>query len=249
MVPTLQTSPNNYGVSAFIGKSAATGQCASLTFGYNYTGSGTGTASSTNSLAIGIYGGKTLNIAGTGKVYTTGGNVLDDGAGNATVATALTITGNTLVNGSGNSITLPSSAGTLALTSQIPTVPTQYQAWGYISGTGSSCTIGLVGSTGGFTATSTALSFPAGPAQWLIHWSYTAGVPASTVVSCSLVLGSQTPNNTAITANGSNVSGSVSNITVSGQAILTNPLTMGFTTGGFNSSHLGASFYVKGLPN
>ena len=391
MVPTLQTSPTNYGVSAFVGKSATVGQCANLTFGYNYTGSGTGTASSTNSLSLGIYGGKALNINGVGKVYTTGGNILDDGAGNATVATALTITGNTLVNSSGNSITLPSTAGTLVVNGQsslsvgsfsatsvssssistsgqltaggglycantsLPTnstqtvltmgyggagnynygqmlfnynyqsagnsiqftvpsngassvgsvltlngygnavvwnnltansltaqsnltvnsttlsgsgntlnvnlpstsgtlaltsqIPTQYQAWGSISGTGSGCTISLVGSQGGFTASTTALSFPAGPAQWLIHWSYTAAVPASSVATCSLVLGSQTANNSSITANGSNVSTSAANITVTGQAILTSPSTMGFSTSGFTSSTVGASFWVKGLPN
>jgi len=83
----------------------------------------TGASTSNAWIIFSPTGGQLFNISGGGAVRTEK-NILDDGAGNATVLGHLAITGNILENSSLDQISLPSSGGTLALTSQIPTVPT-----------------------------------------------------------------------------------------------------------------------------
>lgn len=67
-----------------------------------------------------------LTWNGTGVLTTTTGGLLDNGNGNASFKGAVTLGQNKLISSNGNAIALPSSAGTLALTSQLPSI---YSCW------------------------------------------------------------------------------------------------------------------------
>lgn len=70
-----------------------------------------------------------LGQVGGGYAVKTGLSTLDDSQGNATLAGHLQLNNNTLLNSAGNAISLPSSAGTLALTSQVGINAFWYQAY------------------------------------------------------------------------------------------------------------------------
>ena len=88
------------------------------------------TTTNTNSWHVTGQNGSSLlsfnnqTTASTGGAVSTFNNTLDSGTtvGNASIKGSLTVTSNTLVNSSGNSITLPTSAGTLALSSAVPSL-------------------------------------------------------------------------------------------------------------------------------
>ena len=88
------------------------------------------TTTTTNSWHVtGQNGASLLSVnnqtaASSGGAVSTFNNTLDSGTtvGNASIKGTLSLTSNTLVNSSGNSVTLPSTAGTLALSSSVPSL-------------------------------------------------------------------------------------------------------------------------------
>ena len=241
MNPTLQVAPTNYGLSVNVGRSAAVGQCGTITYTYNYTGSGTGTTGSyqnSNQLSVGIYGARGITLSGAGKV-SAGYNVLDDGLGNMAVNTALTVGSGSgapaiLQSNSSNTsgtplLTLPSATGTLALT------PTQ--AAFYVSSTNSTG-IGLSGgmltfnSSGNastyntsFTSGGTSITLPNAGAAYLVHVSLYGAVSASSIATLTM---NSSGSNVFVGGNIAtvqNTTGSATNLTVSMAAIMSVPPT------------------------
>jgi collagen type VII alpha len=203
-----------------------------------------GAPSATNYVSLGLQNSsKFLFVNGNGKIYSNN-SVFDDGTGAPIFLGPVTVTSNTLVNSSGNNIMLPTGPGTVALTSQLPT---SYLAYGSINGVGSSPSITLINSSGGFTASSTTLTFPSGgPTNWEIKWNMTGALGANSIGSVQLTLGTTNSNNTSIVAS-SATSTSGTDMSCNGLAIINNPGTMSFVTSGYASVGYGASFVVRGL--
>ena len=113
------------GQTVFVGQSQSASPNNASAFGLNYSGSG-----SSSNYGSCRCGASRLLIAltwnGTGVLTTTTGGLLDDGNGNASFKGAVTLGQNKLISNNGNAIALPSSAGTLALTSQLPSI---YSCW------------------------------------------------------------------------------------------------------------------------
>jgi hypothetical protein len=148
-----------------------------------------------------------FEIAGTGAV-TTGNNTLDNGSnGAASFANTLRIggaTGSTVTgSGSATNISMPSSSGTLALTSQVPSTA---GGIGYYTGTSAAA-----GTNATLTATgvSTLLNPPSGSGtitltfgtagQYLFHWMCNATAVSTPAFTITATSGSVTTQQTAPT--------------------------------------------------
>ena len=126
-------------------------------------------------------------------LVSTANNILDDSTGNMTCFNKLTISGNQIINSAGTGYTLPTAAAsTIALTSQIPTLP--ISAALSMSGTSSPVLSIVSQSSGaGFAVNGAgALTFPSVSGRsYTVNVCYTGSVPANTTAQ---VTGSLTNN-------------------------------------------------------
>jgi filamentous hemagglutinin len=189
-----------------------------------------------------------FTITQTNKVSTLN-STLDNGSGDMTVAGTLTVTGNTLKNSSANSISLPSSAGTLALTSQLPSA--LFQAVGYITGT-SSLTCTFIRNVGVFTTSGAVITFPVlNGASYRVSHAVQGSVPAASqcFVACTLTNATTSGGSTSDSVCGimRNNFGSADSMSTYGEFLFSSSnssaITMTMVLGGFTTNN-GWSFVI-----
>ncbi len=162
----------NVGVNASVANSAGQLQ-------YMYTSSG----STSNAIRLKLVSGtNNLTIAGTG-VVSTANVTIDDGSGNGSVNGTFKINGSTLTGGNTVALQLPSSAGVIALTSQLPptNLGTAYFSFSVGSG-GGNVTFVAQNSFGTSVITgtgTTTLNFPATTATTFYYVSYVSNATVS----------------------------------------------------------------------
>jgi hypothetical protein len=156
-----------------------------------------------------------LQVAGNGRIFTAN-STLDNGSGAATFAGSVTLSNNQLVNSSGNAITLPSSAGTLALAGG-----TLGYLYATISGGNTLVTFPManVHSGNGLTYNGSG-QVMANPGTYLCTICITGSVSNGTTVQCTSTVNSSFATYTPQTWTFINSSSSTQNITTTIQQMM-----------------------------
>lgn len=131
----------------------------------------------------GTSGVTSFRVSGAGEVQTLN-NILDN-AGAASFLGSVTLSNNTLVNSTANNITLPSSAGTLALTSQIPASTNNIYAASFTTASSPVPLTQLQASSGWVTAGGSSIDIPS-TGDYQVTISVTANVAATTACSVQI---------------------------------------------------------------
>lgn len=176
--------------------------------------------SNTNTIQLGLKGAAKLTITGTGFTTITGGLTVN--AGNCQLGTASgtntthtsknTIddgSGNVVIAGTLNALTIPTAgSGTIALVSQIPTVPIQV-----VYNVNSTGVLSLYGSAKGFSLASNIVTFPSLDGNNYLITTILNCVPSSAAYVTSAIKVTDSGGNSSISSNASVPVGSPTNDT------------------------------------
>lgn len=196
---SLSSTSGNLATASFLQPSIPTGQAIGIQVGVGAGVAGHifdstlisfqnvgGDNSHSNTATMSVFGGPGVVVDGNG-LTTLPSAVVTGGLTAATVTSTgnLTVTNNTLKNSAGNSITLPSSVGTLALTSQVPVLNwTAFQLTNASTATVATITTFSNSAASTITVASNTVSAPVG--KYAITISGAPTVAASTTANLQL---------------------------------------------------------------